>query len=157
MCFCRIVIVSLAITAGLYIVVDGLSGYGQAREQTKQVQIVADASVDIAQINADAAVEIAGINADATKRLLWPSLPSMRCGLFCGALAWSGRSLSAVLSGERLATMFDELVKEIKNAVGELRHGTRTRTITVAKPYCSPARHIDRRPRTLWREDIRLQ
>lgn len=38
--------------------------------------------------------------------------------------------------------MFDELVKEIKNAVGELRHGTRTRTITVAKPYCSPARHI---------------
>lgn len=89
--FVGIVIVSLAITAGLYIVVDGLSGYGQAREQTKQVQIVADASVDIAQINADAAVEIAGINADATKKtsMAFVAFYALRAILWGAGLVWA--------------------------------------------------------------------
>lgn len=38
--------------------------------------------------------------------------------------------------------MFGELLKDIKDTVSTMRHGTATRTITVAKPYCSPARHI---------------
>lgn len=38
--------------------------------------------------------------------------------------------------------MFSELAKELQSAFGSLRHGTETRTLTVAKPYCSPARHI---------------
>lgn len=86
-----IVIVSLAITAGLYIVVDGLSGYGQAREQTKQAQIVADASVDIAQINADAAVEIASINADATKKtsVSFVAFYALRSILWGAGLVWA--------------------------------------------------------------------
>lgn len=38
--------------------------------------------------------------------------------------------------------MFGELFKDIKDTVSTMRHGTPTRTIVVAKPYCSPARHI---------------
>lgn len=38
--------------------------------------------------------------------------------------------------------MFGELLKDIKDTVSTMRHGTATRTITVAKPYCSPARGI---------------
>lgn len=38
--------------------------------------------------------------------------------------------------------MFGELLKDIKDTISTARHGTPTRTIVVAKPYCSPARHI---------------
>lgn len=38
--------------------------------------------------------------------------------------------------------MFGELFKEIKSTVSIMRYGTTTRTITVAKPFCTPCRHI---------------
>ena len=38
--------------------------------------------------------------------------------------------------------MFGELLKDIKDTVSTMRHGTPTTTLTFAKPYCSPARHI---------------
>ena len=42
--------------------------------------------------------------------------------------------------------MFGELFDDLRSEFGamrdELRHGTQTRTLTVAKPYCSPARDI---------------
>lgn len=38
--------------------------------------------------------------------------------------------------------MFQDLFDEIAGTFDELRHGAPTRTITVAKPFCSPARHI---------------
>lgn len=38
--------------------------------------------------------------------------------------------------------MFDELAAQLRSTFAEMRHGTPTRTITVAKPYCSPARYI---------------
>ena len=38
--------------------------------------------------------------------------------------------------------MFDELRKEFGDMLSEFRIGEPTRTLTVAKPYCSPARHI---------------
>ena len=38
--------------------------------------------------------------------------------------------------------MFSDLFKEIADTFDELRIGEPTRTLTVAKPYCSPARHI---------------
>ncbi len=38
--------------------------------------------------------------------------------------------------------MFGELRKEIGNAWAELRTGEQLRTLTIAKPYCSPARDL---------------
>lgn len=38
--------------------------------------------------------------------------------------------------------MFGDLLKEISDTFDELRIGEPTRTLTVAKPYCSPARDI---------------
>lgn len=38
--------------------------------------------------------------------------------------------------------MFGDIFKELTDTLDELRHGSPTRTITVAKPYCSPARHL---------------
>lgn len=38
--------------------------------------------------------------------------------------------------------MFNELLNELRSTFDELRHGTATRTITVAKPFCTPCRHI---------------
>lgn len=38
--------------------------------------------------------------------------------------------------------MFDELFKDIKDTISTVRHGAPTRTLTVAKPYCTPARSI---------------
>lgn len=38
--------------------------------------------------------------------------------------------------------MFGDLFKEITDTLDELRIGEPTRTLTVAKPYCSPARNI---------------
>lgn len=36
--------------------------------------------------------------------------------------------------------MFDEIAAQLRSTFAEIRYGTATRTITVAKPYCSPAR-----------------
>ena len=36
--------------------------------------------------------------------------------------------------------MFDEIAAQLRSTFDEMRYGTATRTITVAKPYCSPAR-----------------
>ena len=41
-----------------------------------------------------------------------------------------------------LKEIFGDLGKELKAMRDELKPGPRTRTITVAKPYCSPARSI---------------
>lgn len=38
--------------------------------------------------------------------------------------------------------MFGDLLKDIRDSVGEMRHGTPTTTLTFAKPYCAPARGI---------------
>ena len=38
--------------------------------------------------------------------------------------------------------MFNELFSDLQSSFDELRYGTPTRVITVAKPYCSPARNI---------------
>ena len=38
--------------------------------------------------------------------------------------------------------MFGELLKDIKDTVSTMRHGTPTTELTFAKPYCSPARGI---------------
>lgn len=38
--------------------------------------------------------------------------------------------------------MFSKLFSDLQSSFDELRYGTPTRTITVAKSYCSPARHI---------------
>lgn len=38
--------------------------------------------------------------------------------------------------------MFGELIKDIKDTISEMRHGTPTTQLTFAKPYCSPARGI---------------
>lgn len=38
--------------------------------------------------------------------------------------------------------MFGELMNELRATVGSLRPGSARQTITVAKPYCSPARSI---------------
>ena len=38
--------------------------------------------------------------------------------------------------------MFSELFQEISDTFDELRIGEPTRTLTVAKPFCGPARHI---------------
>jgi hypothetical protein len=38
--------------------------------------------------------------------------------------------------------MFEDLRKEFSDMLGEFRIGEPTRTLTVAKPFCSPARHI---------------
>lgn len=38
--------------------------------------------------------------------------------------------------------MFDDLFKDIADTFKDLRIGEPTRTLTVAKPFCSPARHI---------------
>ena len=38
--------------------------------------------------------------------------------------------------------MFGELLKDIKDTVITMRHGTPTTELTFAKPYCSPARGI---------------
>lgn len=38
--------------------------------------------------------------------------------------------------------MFDELAAQLRSTFTEMRYGTPTRTITVAKPYCTPCRHI---------------
>ena len=38
--------------------------------------------------------------------------------------------------------MLGELFDDLRNNINELRYGAPVRTITVAKPYCSPARHI---------------
>lgn len=38
--------------------------------------------------------------------------------------------------------IFDTFAGDLKSMFSELRHGTRTRTITVAKAYCTPARNI---------------
>lgn len=38
--------------------------------------------------------------------------------------------------------MLGNLVKEIRDTVSELRHGTATETLTFAKPWCTPSRGI---------------
>lgn len=38
--------------------------------------------------------------------------------------------------------MFNELLSDIAGSINELRYGAPVRTITVAKPFCSPARNI---------------
>ena len=38
--------------------------------------------------------------------------------------------------------MFDDLFKDIADTFKDLRISEQTRTLTVAKPACSPARHI---------------
>ena len=38
--------------------------------------------------------------------------------------------------------MFSDILRDFTAAFSDLRYGTPTRTITVAKPYCSPARNI---------------
>ena len=38
--------------------------------------------------------------------------------------------------------MFDEIAAQLRSTFAEMRYGTPTRTITVAKPYCTPCRHI---------------
>lgn len=38
--------------------------------------------------------------------------------------------------------MFGELLNDIKSTVDTMRYGARTRTITVAKPFCTPSRSI---------------
>ena len=38
--------------------------------------------------------------------------------------------------------MFDDLFKDIADTFKDLRISEQTRTLTVAKPFCSPARHI---------------
>jgi len=46
------------------------------------------------------------------------------------------------LLGNILGDVAGDLAKDAKGMADELRHGTRTRTITVAKAYCTPARNI---------------
>lgn len=36
--------------------------------------------------------------------------------------------------------MFGELFDDLRQSINEMRHGTVTQTLTVAKPFCSPAR-----------------
>lgn len=44
--------------------------------------------------------------------------------------------------GNLLGNFLSDLASDAKKLTDELRHGTKTRTITVAKAYCTPARDI---------------
>lgn len=70
-----IVIIFMAIVAasGIYAIATKIADYGEAREQTKQVQIVADAAVKIAETNADATkkTSMTFVAFYAVRALLW--------------------------------------------------------------------------------------
>lgn len=60
--------VALVTASGIFAIAMKTADYGEAREVTRQVQIMADRDVSIAQINASRDVDIATIAADVTKQ-----------------------------------------------------------------------------------------
>ncbi len=86
-----IVFMSIVTASGIYAIATKIADYGEAREQTKQVQIVADASVSMAQINADTTVTVAKINADATKKtsMAFVAFYAVRALLVGGGIVWA--------------------------------------------------------------------
>lgn len=63
-----IVMMAVVCATGIYMVAARIADNVPAKEQTKQVEIRANADVAIAEINANAAVNMARINADTTKK-----------------------------------------------------------------------------------------
>ena len=63
-----IIMMAVVCATGIYMVASKIADNAPAREQTKQVEIRANADVAIAQITADAYVDAARTNADTTKK-----------------------------------------------------------------------------------------
>lgn len=66
-----ILFIAIVTMAGIGLVATSMAGYGQAREQTKQVAIRETEATNRTRIEWDARVEIAEVQADATRKTSW--------------------------------------------------------------------------------------
>lgn len=96
--FLGIVFVAILTATGICAIATSLAGYGEAREQTRQAQILADMTAKVANIEANKAVKIAYIEADATKKTSWPFVGFylLRALLWMAGVLWLLVGIKAV-------------------------------------------------------------